>query len=127
MMANGMLGRIRELESALTEARERERQLRKALKKARTFMIYAQHELQSKHADFEQFPCQQCADKYIDIANDALARTVPAPQPEPQTTKLTDDERRKILRDLARAEVADGMYEDMPEPEAMERTVGRGE
>jgi len=49
----------------LQAAAEREAGLVQALKRAAVFMSYARYLLDAEHNDFEQFPCQECADKEI--------------------------------------------------------------
>lgn len=50
------------------------RELLGALAKARSFMECARFELEEKHTNFEQFPCQMCADKYLGIVDAAIVK-----------------------------------------------------
>ena len=68
--------KIPHLIAAVRTLRTENERLRNALIAAKWFLRYARFELEPKHADFEQFPCQECCDRHLQNIAAALA-----PQP----------------------------------------------
>lgn len=66
------------------KSEERVKALEEATTKAHTFIEYARYELEEKHEPFEQFPCQECADKYLKIIKTYLLASPTSPA-EPGT------------------------------------------
>lgn len=52
-----------------------------AIQTNKTFIKSARYELDQKHQSWEQFPCQQCADKEIKRINTLLAAYHPQEKP----------------------------------------------
>lgn len=75
----------------LAAAEQRESRLREVLVQAKHFISYARYQLEKEHEQFEQFPCQSCADRYLQRIDAALTAAPQQPAAEREVMQKTAD------------------------------------